>query len=237
VRLEVAGGVATVTLDNQHNRNALSRQLLDELHAALDVAEQHRVIVLTHAGPAFCSGADLRERAAGPVDSTPMTRLIERLMHGPVPVVAAVHGAVRAGGVGVMAACDLVVIHPDVSLAFTEVRIGVAAAIISVPILARCSWSHLAGSFLTGTPFSADEAHRIGLVTHIDADVAATTAALATAICAGGPNAVAATKQLLRRPLELDAARQLSERLFDSAEAREGMAAFAAQRPPAWTTP
>jgi enoyl-CoA hydratase/carnithine racemase len=235
VRVDASDGVATITLDSQHNRNALSRQLLAQLHDALDAAERQRVIVLTHAGPAFCSGADLRERAEGAVDSTPMASLMDRLMHGPVPTIAACHGAVRAGGVGVMAACDLVVVHPEVTFAFTEVRIGVAPAIISVPILSRCAWSQLAAPFLTGAAFSAAEALRIGLVSHVSDDVAHTAAALATAICGGGPSAIASTKQLLRHPLDLTAAQRLSEALFSSAEAAEGMAAFAEQRAPVWS--
>jgi enoyl-CoA hydratase/carnithine racemase len=234
VRVDVSDGVATITLDSQYNRNALSRQLVAECHDALDAAQRHRVIILTHAGPTFCSGADLRERAEGAVDSTPIASLIDRLMHGAVPVIAACRGPVRAGGIGVMAACDLVVVHPGVTFAFTEVRIGVAPAIISVPILSRCAWSQLAAPFLTGATFDAAEAFRIGLVSHVSDDVVATADALAEAIRSGGPNAISSTKQLLRRPLDLDAAQHLSEMLFSSAEATEGMAAFAAKRLPVW---
>ena len=114
-----------------------------------------RAIVLTHVPPAFCAGADLKERAAGVPDSRPIVRAFTRLMDADVPTIAAVKGPVRAGGIGLMASCDLVVVHRDVGFALTEVRIGVAAAIISVPILRRASGSRLAAAFLTGEPFDA----------------------------------------------------------------------------------
>ena len=146
VRLDIDRGIATITLDSQHNRNALSRQLLEELHRALDQAEEAaaRAIVLTHAGPAFCSGADLRERSAGPPDSGPMVAALERLMDTERPTIAAVRGAVRAGGIGLMASCDLVVVDTSVDFALTEVRIGVAPAIIAVPILRRVAPGRIA---------------------------------------------------------------------------------------------
>ena len=139
VHTTVVDGIATITLDSQSNRNALSRQLLAELHDGIDLAEagNARAIVLRHEGPAFCAGADLKERSAAPADSRPFVNALERLMDTERPTIAAVDGAVRAGGIGLMAACDLVVVHESTTFALTEVRIGVAAAIISVPILRR----------------------------------------------------------------------------------------------------
>ena len=139
VHLQLSNGVATITLDSQHNRNALSRQLVEELDASLDAAEagQARAIVLRHEGPAFCAGADLKERTDQPTDSSPMVSILKRLMDTERPTISAVDGAVRAGGIGLMAACDLVVVNTATTFALTEVRIGVAAAIISVPILQR----------------------------------------------------------------------------------------------------
>ena len=249
VQVQVSGGIATVTLDSPANRNALSRRLLTDLHTALDRAEQPdvRVIVLTHTAPTFCAGADLKERGSASdgddlPGSSPMVRAIERLMQARQPTIAAVQGPVRAGGIGLMAGCDLIVVQPDVTFAFTEVRIGVAPAIISVPILQRCPWSKLAGPFLTGEVFDAATACEMGLVTHVAADVDAAVHALAAGILAGAPNAVAATKTLLhQRPTgattEAFAAMQaLSEQLFQSAEAAEGMRAFAERRPPVWQT-
>ena len=116
VHLDLADGVATITLDSPANRNALSRRLVGDLHGALDDAETAiaagdvRSIVLTHTPPAFCAGADLKERASGPPDSAPVVRAFERLMDAAVPTIAAVSGPARAGGIGLMASCDLVVV-------------------------------------------------------------------------------------------------------------------------------
>jgi enoyl-CoA hydratase/carnithine racemase len=244
VRIEIDRGIATITLDSQHNRNALSRQLVDELGSCLDQAEASgaRAIVLRHEGPAFCAGADLKERAAatGPGDSSPMVAVMRRLMETPSPTIAAVDGAVRAGGIGLMASCDLVVVHDDVSFALTETRIGVAAAIISVPILRRVPAGKIAAAMLTGETFDAAAAERMGLVTHVTDDVTRVVDHLCDGILAGAPRAVAATKQLLRRVPTLDSdtafdeMRRLSEDLFAGPDAAEGMAAFREKRPPVW---
>ena len=148
----------------------------------------------------FCAGADLKERRTGPPDSRPFVAVLARLMDAEVPTIAAVKGPARAGGIGLMAACDLVVVDRALTFALTEVRIGVAAAIISVPILRRASGSRLASAFLTGEPFDAAFALDAGLVTHaVDAtEVDATVAALCDGIAKGAPRAVAATKALLR---------------------------------------
>ena len=243
VRLALDGGVATITLDSQPNRNALSRQLVAELGERLDeigAGEGIRAVVVSHAGPAFCAGADLKERADGTSDSTAFVRILERLMDAAQPTIAAVDGAVRAGGLGLMAACDLVVVQRSVTFALTEVRVGVAPAIISVPILRRVPASRIAAAMLTGEPFAADEARSMGLVTHVADDVAATTAELCAGIIAGAPRAVAETKRLLHsvpvldRQTAFEQMRALSDALFAGPEASEGMAAFRAKRPPQW---
>jgi methylglutaconyl-CoA hydratase len=236
VNVVVADGVATITLDSPANRNALSQQLLADFHAAFDTAEAQRarVIVLTHTAPVFCAGADLKERSTGRVDSTSFVRSMERLATTSAPVIAAVDGPVRAGGIGLMAACDLVVVHSSITFAFTEVRIGVAPATITWPVLQRCSWSKLAAPYLTGEVFDAVKALDMGLVTHVTDDVSGTTAELSRKILLGGPNAVAATKTLLRRTHTISQLQSLSESLFTSDEGREGMAAFAEKRSPKW---
>jgi enoyl-CoA hydratase/carnithine racemase len=246
VHVAVADGIATITLDSPENRNALSTRLVSGLNAALDVAEaaaaagEARAIVLDHVAPAFCAGADLKERRTGPPDSAPMVRAMTRLMDADVPTIAAVKGPARAGGVGLMACCDLVVVRADITFAFTEVRIGVAAAIISVPILRRAQGSRLAAAFLTGEQFDASFARDVGLITHVTDDVDATVAALCDGIRMGAPRAVAESKRMLRivPTLERDEAftrmRALSDELFASADGTEGMAAFAEKRRPSW---
>lgn len=242
----VANGIATITLDSQHNRNALSRQLLTDLHRALDEAEaaQARAIVLTHRGPAFCAGADLKERAAAgsaPADSTPFVGALERLMDAACPTIAVVNGAVRAGGIGLMASCDLVVVHDSTTFALTEVRIGVAPAIIAVPILRRVTPSRIAAAMLTGEAFDADSARQMGLITHVSSDVVSTVDDLCEGILHGAPAAVAATKGVLRtvsnmdRSSAFDAMATLSNDMFNGPDAAEGMAAFAEKRPPNWS--
>ena len=231
-----AAGIATVTLDSPANRNALSRALLADLTAALDRATEPdvRAIVLTHTPPAFCAGADLKERSAGPPDSTPMVEQMRRLTDCDAPTIAAVKGPVRAGGIGLMASCDLVVVAESVDFAFTEVRIGVAPAIISVPILRRANPSFLRAAFLTGERFDAARAREMGLVDHIVRE-------LCTGILAGAPRAVAETKRLLHTVpgLARDEAfarmQALSEELFQGDDAAEGMAAFLEKRRPSWS--
>jgi enoyl-CoA hydratase/carnithine racemase len=238
VQCQVDDGVATITLDSPANRNALSTALLTSLHQALDRAEQPdvRVVVLAHTPPVFCAGADLRERSNGPTDAGPMMRAMRRLIEARQPTVAAVQGPVRAGGIGLMASCDLVVVRRDVTFAFTEVRIGVAPAIISVPILQRVPWTRLAAPFLTGETFDAATALDMGLVTHVSDDVPATVQTLVRGVLAGAPGAVAATKRLLRGERSWEAMQSLSEELFGSTEAAEGMRAFAEKRSPRWAT-
>lgn len=242
VRSATNGGIVTITLDSQHNRNALSSALVAQLHERLDDAEAEnaRAIVLTHTGPAFCAGADLKERSTGPADSGPFVSVLERLMDTERPTIAAVRGAVRAGGIGLMAACDLVVVHRDVGFALTEVRIGVAAAIISVPILRRVPPGRIAAAMLTGETFDASAARDMGLVTHVTDDVDEVVATLCDGVLAGAPTAVAATKRLLHQVPTLDrdrafqAMRALSDELFASPDATEGIAAFRERRSPNW---
>ena len=242
VHVDVSGAVATITLDWPENRNALSRALVTGLHAGLDRADQDdvRAVVLTHTPPAFCAGADLKERSSGPPDSGPLVDAMQRIERLAKPVIARVEGAVRAGGVGLMATCDLIVVGRSVDFAFTEVRLGLAPAIISVPIARRVNPARLAASFLTGERFDAATALEMGLVTHVSDDPATTVDHLLAGILAGAPGAVAETKWILRHVSEMDPdeayanMRDLSDALFESDDGREGMQAFLEKRPPRW---
>ncbi|GAA1649150.1 enoyl-CoA hydratase/isomerase family protein [Georgenia ruanii] len=255
VRLETDRGVATITLDSPANRNALSRPLRAQLGSRLATAladQAVRVIVLTHAGPVFCAGADLAAGGAGvgggaggePADDAPdLPVLIATLWHSPKPVVARLAGPARGGGVGLVAACDLAVAADTVTFAFPEVRLGVVPAVVAAPLRRRVAPHALHELFLTGEPFDARRAVAIGLLTAavagetLDAEVRR----YADLLVRGAPDALAATKTLLREapagPLtaaELAALGELSARHFASAEGQEGMRARAERRDAAW---
>lgn len=243
-------GVATLTLDSPHNRNALSIQLMAELGDALQSALSDpavRVIVLAHEGPVFCSGADLKEagdrRTAGALPAS-LPALLTLLWHSPKPTIARVAGPARAGGLGLLGACDLVVCSADATFAFTEVRLGLVPAVISATVLPRLLRPAAHELFLTGEAFDGRRAVELGLAT-----AAVEAAELDTEIqryvdmlLRGAPGALAATKALLRRrPAPgLDDMAELSElsaRHFTSEEGQEGIAAFAAKRDPSWLPP
>jgi enoyl-CoA hydratase/carnithine racemase len=242
VVLEVTPRAATITLNSPNTRNALSSKFLAELLLAIEHSGEtnSRVIVLTHAPPVFCSGLDLKQVASGSIDLSGLAKVFLALRQVRQPTIAVLTGAARAGGLGIMAACDLVVVAPTVNFAFTEVKLGAVPAAISVPILARVTWSSVVAAFITGEEFSAARALSIGLVSHVSDDPHTTAQELVTSICAAGPEAVATTIKILRRAANdayktnLDEMRQLSEHVFESAEAREGIDAFLHKRPPSW---
>ncbi len=247
VRVERRGAVAVLTLDSPHNRNALSRALLEQLHAALAAAGQDpavRVVVLTGAGPVFCSGADLKERGGGPPVAG-LPEVLTAIMHGPLPVVARVNGAARAGGLGLLAACDLAVGLTGATFGFSEVRLGVVPAIIAVPCLRRLGRQSARELFLTGEPFDGARAREVGLLDRAvgEGELDAAVDALVAQLGRGAPGALAATKAMLDDltggDLADDLARmaRLSAERFASDEGREGIAALLGKRPPAWATP
>jgi len=234
----VAGGVATVTLDSPANRNALSRALLEQLGGRLEEAladEAVRVVVLSHTGPAFCAGADLKD-PPGPDADWSLPAVLNVLWTAPKPVVARVGGHARAGGVGLLAACDIAVAAPAATFAFSEVRIGVAPAIISLVTLPRLGHTRALELYLTGETFDGTRAAEIGLVTAVAEDVDAAVARYVEQLRLGAPRALAETKRLVRAPLDFAAVERLSLELFGSDDAAEGIAAFRQKRPPRWAT-
>ena len=262
----VEGSTARVTLNTPHNRNALSSALVEQLHdrfrqAAADPTV--RALVLGHTGGTFCAGADLSEAsdsagaagpatssagAAGPATSSTgaadrtrqLTELLRAILELPLPVVGAIDGHVRAGGLGLVGACDIVVAGRNSTFALTEARIGVAPAIISLTLLPKMTARACGRFFLTGEKFGADEAERVGLVTIAADDVAAAVARITAELGLGSPQGLRESKALTtaailegfdRRADDLSAQ---SARLFASDEAREGMLAFLQKRPPRW---
>src|SRR5216683_1488161 len=241
VRAQSSGRIRTVTLDSPHNANALSTALLTQLRAALDDAMRDpgvRVVVLTGAGKVFCAGADLKEALTNPSGATgQMSGVVQLLWDSSKPVICRVNGAARAGGIGLAA--------ERATFAFSEVRIGVVPAVISVPCLRRMPSRAAAEYFLTGEVFDARRATEIGLLTRaVPADdLDAEVARYAGMLLRGAPGALAGTKGVLRDvPASGVAAglarmAELSGQFFGSDEAREGMSAFAAKRDPAWAEP
>lgn len=242
--------MATITLNSPENRNALSRALSAGLKEALDAALADaavRIIVLTGAGPVFCAGADLKEQLAaneapgGPRENS-VPAVIAAIWHSPKPVLCRVNGSARAGGLGLLAACDITIGVEGATFGASEVRIGLAPAIITTTILPRTGAAAALPFFLSGEPIPAAEAHRIGLLDVVvpPAELDATVARYSSWLLKGPPAAHAAVKEITRQvaAMPFDEALPLMARrsaaLFASDEAREGMRAFIERRPPAW---
>ena len=250
VHLDVAGGVGTITLDSPSKRNALSRRLVADLDRQLTAALADpavRVVVLTGTGPAFCSGADLTERrTTEPTDSLRpggVASILAAMWDAPKPVIGRINGAARAGGVGLVAACDIAVAEERATFAFSEVRIGVIPAVIAVVVVPKIGVPRALELFLTGEPFDARAAVACGLLSAVAADgrLDELVGRYAGSLLKGAPGALAGCKRLVRDvpKLSMDAAfmemTERSARFFASDEAREGMIAFAEKRPPRWT--
>jgi methylglutaconyl-CoA hydratase len=246
VRYESAGDVVTITLDSPATRNALSSALLAQLREALADALGDpgcRVVVLTGADPAFCSGADLKESRTSPGAAPGLfPQVLQLIWDSHKPVVCRVNGSTRAGGIGLVAACDIAVASQSATFAFSEVRIGATPAIIAVPCLRRMEPRAAAEYFLTGETFDARRAAEIGLLTgavpkiQLDEEIAR----YADLLLRGAPGALAATKSVLREAGSMPVATglaqmaELSAARFASEECRHGMAAFAEKRAPSW---
>src|SRR5690606_30321572 len=172
VRSETRDGVCTVTLCDTEHRNALGRALITEMIAAFEAAEADddvRVIVLTNEGSAFCAGANLSERSSSSSDDAPAAvsspmHLFGRFARSPKPYVGRIAGHCVAGGMGLAAAMDISVAVEEAKFGFTEVRIGVAPAVISVVCLPKLRTSDARATFLRGQRFTAVEAAEMGLI-------------------------------------------------------------------------
>ncbi|MFJ4853595.1 enoyl-CoA hydratase family protein [Streptomyces sp. NPDC088730] len=233
-------GIATLTLDSPANRNALSAGLVGELAEALGACADDdtvRAVVLTHTGNTFCAGADL----TAPADPAAFVALMRQIVALPKPVVARVTGHVRAGGLGLLGACDISAAGPAASFALTESRLGLAPAVISMPLLPRIDPRAAARYYLTGERFDATEAARISLITlAADEDVDEALAPVLDGLRRAAPQGLRASKELVAASV-LESFDQHAEdliarsaALFASEEAREGMTAFLERRDPAW---
>jgi len=243
VHYDVADDAATITFDSPHNRNALSRGLVTELMAHLETADADdavKVVVIRAEGKVFCSGADLSEASADGMEegARAMVAMQRRIVAMSKPVVTRLHGAVRAGGIGIVAASDIAISAADATYALTEVKLGLTPAVISLTVLPRLTSRAAALTCLSGEVFHGTQAAEMGLVTRavpvadLDDEVDAVVASLRT----GSPQGLRETKALLARDLldridaQGDDMAALSARLFGSDAAREAMLAFLSKK-------
>ena len=254
VKTDLNGGVYTITLADPDNRNALSRGLTAELLDAMDrvdTDDEIRVVVLTNEGTVFCAGADLSERSDDdrpePEDESTAAKrdplgFFGRIRRSPKPWIGRINGHAVAGGLGLAAATDISVALDTAKMGFSEVRIGVAPAIISVICLPKMRASEASEAFLRGNRFPATEAARLGLINYaVPADeIDAKVGEIVSDVVLGGPLALAASKQLVNdvphMPFEKAMAwtGKLSSSLFESDEGQEGMKAYLDKRSPRW---
>ena len=243
-RLQVADGVATITLAEPERRNVLSPQMLAALagHLRTAVADTDvRSIVLSNEGTTFCAGADLSTPGVSP-GASGLAEVLELMLDAPKPVVGRIAGHCMGGGVGLAAACDISIAPRSARFGFTEVRVGVAPAVIAVVCLAKLRRVDALDLFLTGERISADRAAEVGLITAAcdDDELDASVEAKLDALHRGGPGALAAAKALVRdvptwsRAEGFERTTALSAELFASDEAKEGMQAFKDRRDPPW---
>ncbi|HWF90632.1 MAG TPA: enoyl-CoA hydratase-related protein [Terriglobales bacterium] len=253
IHLALHRSCATITLNRPEKRNAISYELIAELLAALSevAASDSRVLVLTGAGPAFCSGMDLddlkgllgRSPEQNLKDSETVAQLFRTIYEFPKPSIAAVNGAAVAGGAGLATLCDFTLAVPEAKFGYTEVRIGFIPAIVSTFLLRQVGEKHARELLLTGKLIGADEALRISLINEVVPAETLTTRTneLAEQLAANSPESLLATKRLLRdlARAELDDQLRLSVHenaaIRATADFREGISAFLEKRKPKWS--
>jgi methylglutaconyl-CoA hydratase len=255
VTTTVSGGVARIALNRPDKRNALDSATIAALGAALGWCAgdaQVRMLQLTGAGAVFCAGADLAEMQAqagasasdNVAHAEKLARVLGSLDSFPKPTLARVNGDGYGGALGLIAACDIVVVDAGAKFAFTEVRLGIIPAVVSPFVLGKISESSARRYFLTAETLSAAALKEIGLAHEVVAAglLDATCERFADAILKGAPGAQSAAKQLVRDAPQAAARRGAAAiematrlaRLRVQAEAQEGFAAFFAKRKASW---
>jgi len=247
------GPVRTVTLERPERRNAITSEMQLELLEALEDAPASgcRVLVLAGAGDSFCAGLDLSAIQAGETAATEehragaerIARLFLALYQLPVPTIAAVHGPAIAGGAGLAIVCDFTLATPAAKFGFTEVRIGFVPALVSVFLALHVGHKRSLDLLLTGRIFDAEEAMELGLVNEIVApgQLPQRVKALAETLIANSPQSLAATKRLVAGQnadwLHAAIARavEAGTQARNTADFREGIAAFLEKRKPKWS--
>jgi methylglutaconyl-CoA hydratase len=252
VRVEDDGAIRTITLNRPERRNALMPAMMDELIVALGEvnASTTRVVVVAGEGESFCAGLDLavlREMGGlsaeqHRIEAERVARMFRALWDVDVPTIAVVHGAAIAGGTGLATICDFTLAAPEAKFGYTEVRIGFVPALVSAYLALQVGDKVARGLMLSGRLFSADEAQRLGLVSEVvpAAELPARTAELAASLMANSPESLRATKRLLRAQHEewlnaaLGLAMDANAASRETADFREGVAAFVEKRKPSW---
>ncbi|MAJ62162.1 MAG: hypothetical protein CBC48_20830 [bacterium TMED88] len=248
VRVETTRGIRTVTLADVENRNALGAGLINGLHEAIEEANNNptvRAVVITNDGNTFCAGANLKEQSGAKKGTRPVVGLdglLELIQKSPTPIIGKIAGHVVGGGNGLAAALDISIAAEDVKFGFTEVRLGVIPAIISVVCLPKMRRGEALDAFMRGNRFSGARAAELGLISEavprdqLDAAIDSVLADLRK----GGPNAVGLAKRLVYDVPRMEQKEafaytaQLSGELFRGEEAAEGMKAFLQKRPASW---
>ena len=254
LKFSLEGAVALLALNRPEKRNALSPELIEELLAALDAVEAAaaiRAAVITGEGPAFCSGMDLeylkglaaQSDEQNRVDAQRTTRMFRRLWSFPKPLIAAVNGPALAGGCGIATLADFTLVSEEAKFGYTEVRVGFMPALISAFLQLQVGEKTARDLLLSGRVFAPAEAQAFGLVTKVvpAAQLLPSARELAAALIANSPGALQATKRLLVqcsqteliRRLELGVAESVAIR--NSADFKEGLAAFLEKRKPKWS--
>jgi len=244
--------IRTITLHRPERRNAMTQEMQTELISVLEetAAGENRVLILTGAGEAFCSGLDLSElqtlkdksAAAHRIDAERIGRLFVALYELPLPTIAAVHGPAIAGGTGLATICDFTLATPSSKFGFTEARIGFVPALVSAFLALQVGDKRCRDLLLTARLFDAAEAREMGLVNEVVAhgELMARAQSLAQTLIANSRQSLSATKRLLaaQNRAWLDAA--IIAALASNAESREtadfheGIAAFLEKRKPVW---
>jgi methylglutaconyl-CoA hydratase len=254
LQISTSALVTTITLNRPELRNAFNDEVIAELTAAFEQAgaQAHvRAVVLAAQGPAFCAGADLNwmrrmadySRAENLADAAKLARLMQTIDQCPKPTIARIQGDVYAGGVGLVAACDMAVCVDSAQFCLSETKLGLVPATIS-PYVIRAMGLRAAQRYcLTAERFNAQEALRVGLVHEVVAPVAldGTLANITEALCSASPQAVEATKKLLKtvagQPISQPLIAQTVAAIADaraSSEGREGVQSFLQKRKPNW---
>jgi methylglutaconyl-CoA hydratase len=245
IDVSLSDHVMTISLNDEVRRNALSDELVTELVEAIDASDANedvRVVVVTNRGSVFSAGANLRERSSTIAPTVTLSDLFVRIRNSPKIFVGRISGHCVAGGVGLAAVLDISVAIDTATFGFSEVRVGVAPAIISVVCLPKMRFAAAQSAFLRGHRFGAGEAANAGLITMSVPveELDRTVHDIVNDLLAGETHALAATKELLHTvpSLSLEDAfawtSKLSSALFASDAAHEGMAAFLEKRPASW---